>query len=132
MLTRLFLFEGPKFEEFFGVVEAEQSHLLDKIIDSERIPSAGSSERTSLFNGIMFQAGRTASTVANMDHMFEQFGKAVLRHHFERDGEHELLEYLPEVRFATTTEALIAAIRRHLLCVFEMEYACLTPQEKIS
>ena len=62
----------------------------------------------------MFQAGRAAATVAFLDHASEQFGKAILKHHLERKGDHELLEYLPKVRITTTTEALIGTISNHL------------------
>ena len=109
-----FYSKNPKFEDLFGVVEGEQRQLLDAILSSECIPVAGSRERTSLYNGIMLQAGRTAATVASLDHMSEQFGKAILKHHLARKGDRELLEHLPKVRITTTTEALIGTIGHHL------------------
>jgi len=49
-----------------------------------------------------------------MDHIAEQFGKAVLEIHLARDGNRELLEYLPKVKFTTTTEALVGSIAHHI------------------
>ena len=62
----------------------------------------------------MFQSGRTATTVATLDHLSEQFGKAILQKSLERRGERDLLEYLPKVRIVTTTSALMYTIAEHI------------------
>lgn len=52
--------------------------------------------------------------VAKMDHIAEQFGKAILSIHLKRDGNQELLEYLPNVKLVKTTEALLGSIAHHI------------------
>jgi hypothetical protein len=109
-----FYTNNPKFEDAFGVIEAEQKTLLNDIATSQAIPPAQSHERVSLYSGIMFQAGRTMAEVEKMDHIAEQFGKAILSIHLKRDGNQELLEYLPNVKLTTTTEALLGSIVHHI------------------
>jgi len=109
-----FYTRNPEIEDAFGDIEGIHEKLLNNIVASQAIPSPESPERNSLYSGIMFQAGRTAATVANMDHIAEQFSKAILRKQLERDGNRELLGYLPKVKMVTTTAALIGSIINHV------------------
>jgi hypothetical protein len=61
----------------------------------------------------MFQAGRTATTVANADHLTNQFGKALLRHHLTKEGRTDLLEHLPKLEI-TMADAVMDAVGQHL------------------
>jgi hypothetical protein len=61
----------------------------------------------------MFQAGRTATTVADADHLTNQFGKAWLGHHLTKEGRTDLLEHLPKLEI-TMTDAVMDAVGRHL------------------
>jgi len=87
-----FYTSNPVFEEQFGKIEGAQNKLLNDIITSQAVPAYGSSDRSLLSNIVMFQAGRTAMTVADADHLTNQLGKAVLYHHLKREGKTDLLE----------------------------------------
>jgi hypothetical protein len=85
-----FYTKNPIFEEGFAKIEGEQERLLSQIIASQSVPARGSVDRGLLSSGVMFQAARTATTVANVDHMTNQFGKALLRLHFTKEDHTEL------------------------------------------
>ena len=108
-----FYTKNPIFEEGFAKIEGEQERLLSQIIASQSVPARGSVDRGLLSSGVMFQAGRTATTVANVDHMTNQFGKALLRLHFTKEDQTDLLEYLPKIDI-TITDAVMDAVREHL------------------
>jgi len=104
---------NPIFEENFSKIEGEQERLLSDIIASQSVPALGSADRGLLSSGVMFQAGRTATTVANVDHITNQFGKALLRLHFTKDDRKDMLEYLPKIKI-TMTDAVMDAVGQHL------------------
>ena len=108
-----FYTKNPIFENEFAKIEGRQNILLDEIIRAGIIPPRGSLGRSELSSGVMFQAGRTASTVVHADHLTNQFGKAILRHHLEREGKTDLLEYLPKVEISTIN-AVMDSIGQHL------------------
>ena len=108
-----FYTKNPIFEEGFAKIEGEQERLLSQIIASQSVPARGSVDRGLLSSGVMFQAGRTATTVANVDHMTNQFGKALLRLHFTKEDQTDLLEYLPKIDI-TMTDAVMDAVLEHL------------------
>jgi hypothetical protein len=62
----------------------------------------------------MFQAGRTASAVAHSNHMANEFGKAMLYHHYARSDQKDMLEFLPRVRISVIN-AVFDSIRQHVL-----------------
>jgi Protein of unknown function (DUF4238) len=101
------------FEKSFARIEGQQKRLLSDIIASQSVPAHGSADRALLSSGIMFQAGRTTTTVANTDHVTNQFGKALLRHHLTKEGRTDLLEHLPKLEI-TMTDAVMHAVRQHL------------------
>jgi hypothetical protein len=108
-----FYTKNPIFEEHFSEIEGEQKRLLNDIIATQSVPTHGSSVRSLLSGCVMFQAGRTATTVANVDHITNQFGKALLRHHLTNEGRTDLLEDLPKIKL-TITDAVMDAVGRHL------------------
>jgi hypothetical protein len=108
-----FYTKNPKFEREFSKIEARQESLLNEIIATNSIPMRGTPARSELSSGVLFQAGRTATTVVHADHLTNQFGKAILRHHLEREGKTDLLEYLPKVEIRTIN-AVMDAIGQHL------------------
>jgi hypothetical protein len=108
-----FYTKNPIFEQNFSKIEGEQKRLLSDIIASQSVPAHGSSDRGLLSIGVMFQAGRTATTVANTDHLTNQFGKALLGHHLSKEGRTDLLEHLPKLEI-TMTDAVMDALGRHL------------------
>jgi hypothetical protein len=71
-----FYTKNPIFEENFNKIEGKQERMLSDIIASQSVPAHESSDRGLLSRGVMFQAGRTATAVANADHLTNQFGKA--------------------------------------------------------
>lgn len=109
-----FYTKNPLFEDEFAKIEVVQKFLLDEILSSQIPPQPGSRRRSELSSGIMFQAGRTASAVVLTDHLTNQFGKSLLRHHFERNGKVKLLEHLPRVEISMV-DAVMDSIGQHLL-----------------
>lgn len=109
-----FYTKNPKYEDAFAVAEGTHNMLLNNIVQSSMVPPEGSKERVQLYEAVMFQVGRTSSTVAKSDHMADQFGKAMLRFGLARDGKHHLIEHLPNVRLETTPEYLVHTILHHI------------------
>jgi hypothetical protein len=62
----------------------------------------------------MLQAGRTQTEVDDMDHMTDEYGRAMLRHKFEKEGNSEMLAFLDTVTLKTTN-AVMEAVLNHLL-----------------
>jgi hypothetical protein len=87
--------------------------LLSDIIASQSAPAHESSDRRLLSCVVMFQASRTATAVADADHLTNQFGKAWLRHKFTKEGHTDLLEHLPKVEI-TMIDAVMDAVGQHL------------------
>jgi len=108
-----FYTKNPVFEKAFGAVEGEQRTLLDNIIATTTPPAHRSADRSRLSGGIMLQAGRTASAAAHADYLANQFGKAMLKHHLTKEGNTELLEYLPQVEI-TVPHGVMEAIGQNL------------------
>jgi hypothetical protein len=108
-----FYTKNPIFEENFNKIEGEQERLLSDIIASQSVPALWSSDRGLLSSGVMFQVGRTATTVANVDHVTNQFGKALLRLHLTKEARTDLLEYLPKIEIMTP-DAVMDAVGQHL------------------
>lgn len=108
-----FYTKNPIFEQNFSKIEGEQKRLLSDIITSQSVSAHGSSDRGLLSCCVMFQAGRTATTVANADHLTNQFGKALLGHHLSKEGRTDLLEHLPKLEI-TMTDAVMDAVGQHL------------------
>jgi Protein of unknown function (DUF4238) len=109
-----FYTKDPSHENRFAVLEREQARILDAIIRSVTLPPVGSDDRKLLDTCLMFQASRTARAVANSNHLANEFGKAMLKHHFERTSRYDLLEYLPKAKI-TINNAVFDSIRQHLL-----------------
>lgn len=93
-----FYTKDPSFEKAFGHIEGDQRALLDNIISSSSVPPPGSAARSQLSFCITFQSARTVSSAEHQDHMANEFGKAILKHHLTAEGNKELLEFLPRVR----------------------------------
>ncbi len=108
-----FYTKNPIFEETFSKIEGAQKRLFAEIIATEGVPAPGSSDRSALSSCIMFQAGRTVTAVENADHLANQFGKAILRNHLEKEGRDDLLAYLPELQISMP-DAVIDAVGQHL------------------
>jgi hypothetical protein len=108
-----FYTKDPIFEENFNKIEGEQERLLSDIIASQSVPAHECSDRRLLSIVVMFQAGRTATAVADADHLTNQFGKALLRHHITNEGRTDLLEDLPKLEI-TMPDAVIDAVGQHL------------------
>ena len=104
---------NPIFEESFSKIEGEQERLLSDIIATQSFPAHGSSDRSLLSGCVMFQAGRTATTLAHRDHITNQFGKALLRHHLAKEGRTDMLEYLPKLKIRTT-DVVMDAVGQNL------------------
>jgi hypothetical protein len=109
-----FYTKNPKFEDRFRAIEDQQKELFDNIIATNQIPALGSRDRSDLSACTIFQAGRTATTVAAADHVVNEFGKAYLHHHLTREGNTELLKYLPDLKMRTI-DVVIDRIADHIL-----------------
>lgn len=111
-----FYTKNPIYEEKFQEIEDAQLSLINSIIEEKSPPKPDMSFKPwrDLLACVMFQAGRTASQVVHADHFLNQLGKAMLRHQFEREGNAELLEYLPDVTLSTTN-AVLDSIMQHLI-----------------
>ena len=94
-----FYTKDRRFEDEFGRMEGRQAALLNQLEGTKQIAAGLRPSRPT--GVIMLQAGRTVSNVAHADHLLNGLGKAMLRHHFEREGNTELLEYLPKVQLNT-------------------------------
>jgi hypothetical protein len=105
---------NPIFEEQFGKIESAQDRLLSNLISLQMVPGHETSDRSLLSHVVIFQAGRTAATVEDADHLTNQFGKALLHHSLQRDGKTDLLEILPKV-VISDPNALMQAVNQHLL-----------------
>jgi len=62
----------------------------------------------------MFQAGRTVTTMDRQNHLANQFGKAVMRKSFEKEGKADLLEYLDELTL-TVRDGTLDSVLEHIL-----------------
>jgi len=109
-----FYTKDPAHEDRFSEIEAEQVRLLNEITASFALPPAGSDDRKLLDTCLMFQAGRTASAVAHSNHMANEFGKAMLYHHYARSEQKDILEFLPRVKISVVN-AVFDSIRQHVL-----------------
>jgi Protein of unknown function (DUF4238) len=108
-----FYTKNPIFESQFAKIEGLHKQLLKKIVDEAYVPQLETPDHHTLLALIMFQAGRTATTAAHQDHLANQFGKAIMRKSFERDGNKEMLEYLDRVNISMP-DGVIDAIGQHL------------------
>lgn len=108
-----FYTKNPVFENEFSKLEGEQKRLVTKIIDEEYVPAHDTSDHHLLLSLIMFQSGRTATTAEHQDHLANEFGKAIMRKSFEKDGRDDLLEYIDKVKISMP-DAVIDAIGQHL------------------
>jgi Protein of unknown function (DUF4238) len=87
--------------------------LFERMITTESVPVPASLERRILSGAVMFQEGRTVTTVEHANHLANEFGKGILRKSFEREGKSDLLEFLPKVKI-TMPDAVMDAIGQHL------------------
>jgi hypothetical protein len=62
-----FYTKNAVFEDNFGKLEARQEKLVANTLTTQTVPAPGSPERQTLLTGILFQAGRTATTAADAD-----------------------------------------------------------------
>jgi Protein of unknown function (DUF4238) len=108
-----FYTKNPILEDELSKIEGAQKTLFDRIIATESVPAPGSLDRSALSSYIMLQAGRTVSTVEHADHLADQFGRAILRTHLEKEGRDDLLAVLPEVQISMPNAA-IDAVGQHL------------------
>ena len=109
-----FYTRNPIFEAEFQRIEDRQLALLNRIDVSSAIPDRPTSDYRDLISCVMFQSGRTASTAAHFNHIANQYGMAILRHSFEKEGNTDLLAVLPQVSI-NTDGYIIDAIFEHLL-----------------
>jgi hypothetical protein len=109
-----FYTKNPVFEDNFGKLEARQEKLVANILTTQTVPAPGSPERQALLTGILFQAGRTATTAADADHLHTEFGKALLKHQFTADGRADLLEHLPNLKIEVA-DVVVDAVANYLL-----------------
>ena len=108
-----FYTKNPVFEDEFSKLEARQNQLFDSIVEDETLPAKDSEDDHHLLALLMFQSGRTASTAAWSNHILNQFGKAVLKAQFEKDGNTEMLEFLPDVELSAP-DAILDSVGQHL------------------
>lgn len=108
-----FYTKNPAFEDEFGKLEGRQNQLIARIIAEEYVPEMDSPDHHALLSLIMFQAGRTATSAAHQDHLANEFGKALLRKHLEREERNDLLGYLPKVNIHMP-DGVIDSIGQHL------------------
>lgn len=108
-----FYTKNPVFEDEFGKLEGTQKRLFEKIISEEYVPEPDSSDHHALLALTMFQAGRTVTTAAQQDHLVNEFGKALLRKHLEKEGRNDLLAYLPKLKISVP-HGVIDAVGHHL------------------
>jgi uncharacterized protein DUF4238 len=108
-----FYTKNPVFENEFTNLEGEQIRLFSKIIDGKYVPERDSRDHHALLNLIMFQAGRTATTADHQDHLANEFGKAMMRKQFEKDGRDDMLAYLDKITISMP-DGIIDAIGQHL------------------
>lgn len=108
-----FYTKNPIFEDEFTKIEGTQKRLFAEIITTEIVSAPGSPDRSALSSCIMFQAGRTVTTVENADHLANQFGKALLRNYLEKEGRDDLLAHLPELQISIPN-AVMDSVGQHL------------------
>jgi len=108
-----FYTNNPVFEDEFCKLEARQKELFDSIVDNELLPAKASEDDHHLLALLMFQSGRTASAAALSNNMLNQFGKALLKAQFEKDGNTEMLEFLPDVKLSAPN-AILDLVGMHL------------------
>ena len=108
-----FYTRNPIFEDQFSILEGHQKRLFEKIITENYVPASGTEDHHTLLSLIMFQAGRTVTAAAQQDHLANEFGKAILRKHLEKEGRDDLLAYLPQLKISVPHGA-IDAVGRHL------------------
>jgi hypothetical protein len=109
-----FYTKTPIFEDEFCKIEGAQKRLFSEIIATGSVPTPGSSDRSALSTCILFQEGRTVTTVEKSEHLLNQFGKAILRTHLEKEGRRDLLEYLPKVKILQK-DAVMEAVVQHIV-----------------
>lgn len=95
------------------VLEGKQGALFDQMTADRRLPGRNSEDHHALLSLIMFQSGRTVTAAAQQDHLANEFGKAMLQKHLEKEGHDDLLEYLPQLKI-TMNDGVIDAIALHL------------------
>jgi hypothetical protein len=108
-----FYTKDPAFEHTFTELEGNHESLYERMIADEFAPAPGSLDRNSLSAAIMFQEGRTVSTVEHTTHLANEFVKAMMRIQFKKQGKTDLLEFLPDVKI-TMPDAVMDAIVQHL------------------
>lgn len=106
-----FYTKNPIFEDRFSEIEGLHKRLFSNVIENEQVPPPGSPERSELSIAIMFQAGRTISEVERINHIYNEFGKAILRNRFH--GQARMLNYLSQVKIEPQ-DAVIDAIGQHI------------------
>jgi hypothetical protein len=109
-----FYTKNPAFEDQFMVLEGKQGALFDQIAEPKRLPQAGSDDHHALLSLIMFQSGRTVTAANQQDHLANEFGKAVLQKHLEKEGHKDLLAFLPQLKISVN-DGVIDAIAQHLV-----------------
>jgi hypothetical protein len=108
-----FYSKNPVFENEFIKLEGQQKSLFTKIIGDTYVPALDTSDHHAVLGLIMFQAGRTATTAEHQNHIANEFGKAIMRKSFEREGRNDLIEHLEKVKI-TMPGAVLDAIGQHL------------------
>lgn len=108
-----FYTKKPEFETTFTKLEGNHEGLFERIITEEFAPAADSADRHTLSAAVMFQEGRTVTTVERATHLASEFIKSVLRIQLENEGKTDLVEFLPGVNISLP-DAVMDAIARHL------------------
>lgn len=127
-----FYTKNPIFENQFSIIEGRQKPLLEKIIAENYVPASGKEDHHTLLSLIMFQAGRTITTATQQDHLANEFGKAILRKHLEKEGRDDLVAYLPQLKI-TVPHGVIDAVGQHLAMypiIGDMEITLFVNQSK--
>jgi hypothetical protein len=109
-----FYTKNPAFEKTFTTLEGSHEGLYERMIAEEFAPVPESPDRHTLSAAIMFQEGRTVTTVDRATHLASEVIKSVLRIKLEKEGKTDLVEFLPGVKI-TLPDAVMDAILQHLV-----------------
>jgi hypothetical protein len=109
-----FYTKNPAFETTFTTLENSHEGLYERMIAEEFAPIPETPDRHTLSAAVLFQEGRTVTTVDRATHLASELIKKVLRIQFEKEGKTDLVEFLPGVKI-TLPDAVMDAIMQHLV-----------------
>ncbi|MDA9483073.1 hypothetical protein XI07_13755 [Bradyrhizobium sp. CCBAU 11445] len=108
-----FYTKNPAFEAAFTNLESAHEGLYERMIAEEFAPAPESPDRHTLSAAIMFQEGRTVTTVDRATHLAGELVKSVLRLQLEKQGKTELAEFVPKLKISLP-DVVMDAIQQHL------------------